>query len=51
MRRLSLAELVHFSCFSGVTGGNLVRRVSHEKVTTAGVKNSGVCAFSGRSGL
>ena len=51
MRRLSLAELVRFSCFGGVTGGNSVRRVSHEKVTTYGVKTSGVCALSGRSGL
>ena len=51
MRWLSLAELVRFSCFGGGTGGNSVRCVSHEKVTTDGVLTSGVRLLSGRSGL
>ena len=46
MRRLSFAELVRFSCSGGVTGGNPVRRVPHEKVTTDGVKTSRVRGLS-----
>ena len=36
---------------SGVTRDNSVCRVSHEKVTTHGVKTSGVRALTGRSEL
>ena len=51
MRRLSLTEAVTFLYSSGVTGYNSLRRASHEKVTTDGVKTSGVRALSGRSEL
>ena len=43
--------LVRWLYYSGVTGDNSVRHVSHQKSTTEGVKTSGVRALSGRSEL
>ena len=44
-------QACHFSAHGGVTGDNVVRRVSHEKVTTDGVKTSRERALSERSEL
>ena len=51
VRRLSPGKPVTFLYSSGLTEDNSVCGVSHEKVTTHGVKTSGVRTLSGRSEL